>query len=242
MTKESRHILFFILSVVSVLISSSCVSSKVANSQNNSNLPHLDMYKGACFGQCPSYRVSVYPDGTALFESRRFTDKVGVFTRKLTEKENKSLEQLMTVCNWESYINYYESQLPDLQMTAIRSGHYSVKFKENVPEELRVLSNVLEQVANNGQWTQISNGLDHQDFGQHEIIIKLKKARTAQELVSNLNISDLIVKKKISDHLNTYLLGYDAEKISDGQMFRLLKAHSWIEAVEFDIQLQLRED
>ena len=242
MTQDLRHASLIVLYAALVLILPSCVSSKVANSQNNLNLPYVDMFKGACFGQCPSYRVSIYQDGTALFESRRFTEKVGIFTRKLTTKEIKTIEQLMIVCSWDTYINYYESQLPDLQMTAIRSGQYSIKFKENVPKELMVLSKVLEQIANDGKWSEISNGSNNQDFGQHEIIIKLKKGRTAEELVNDLKLPELEVKKKVSDHMNTYLLGYEAEKISDGQMFRLLKAHSWIDAVEFNIQLQLRED
>ena len=242
MIHEFQHASLISIALVFVFSLSNCISNKMAYPQNNPNLPYLDMFKGACFGQCPSYRVSIYKDGTALFESRRFTEKVGMFTRRLSDNESRSIEQLMTLCQWETYIDYYESQLPDLQMTAIRSGPYSVKFKENVPEELRVLSNLLHQIATDGQWSQISNGSESQDFGQHEIIIKLKKGRTAQDLVNNLKLPELQIKKKISDHLNTYLIGYDSDKISDGQMYLLLKQHNWIEAVEFDIQLKLRED
>ena len=105
-----------------------CASLK---SGNSNTMPYLEYAKGACFGFCPSFRLSLYADGTLLFESRRFTKKEGVYTRQLTKKERSAVDQNYANADWESYKEYYESQIPDLQMITFESNGKKTRFREN---------------------------------------------------------------------------------------------------------------
>ena len=51
----------------------------------------ISMKKGACFGSCPVYTLSIYDGGYAHFEGKNYTDKNGSWLRELDKKTYKSL-------------------------------------------------------------------------------------------------------------------------------------------------------
>lgn len=230
----------FLLLILSLFMAA-CSSTKYS-AQSVYEGPSVELYKGACFGTCPIYRVSYYDDGTLLYEGRRFTERLGFHTRKATEEERRALRQNLQNMDWESYEPYYDSRLPDLAMSVIKKGDHTTKFKEEAPKELQVLGKLLEKIADDGSWEKISNFTDEEPPASNELIIKTKDNKDPAEIIKDISFSSLQVKKKISDHMATWLLHYDSQEVSPGQLYLALTSHPDVDMVEFDVQLKLREE
>lgn len=224
-----------------IIILVSCSGSKNLF-QNRANGPNVELYKGACFGECPVFRLSVYPDGTALYEGQRFTDRMGFYTRQLSEMELTALTQNLSNMHWDEYENYYESQLPDLAMTMVEHGNESFKFREEAPLELKVLSKLLNQMANQGEWEKIGHYEDTEDYMTNEFIITGSNDADISQIMGAFPGQTVKLKKKVSDHLNTWLVSYDNQKITPGQVYYAFISHPDIENVEYNVQLKLRDE
>ena len=63
--------------IISILISAcggskNITKDKDANEAGSSITPMYEFYRGACFGTCPVFRISIYTDKTAIYEGIRF--------------------------------------------------------------------------------------------------------------------------------------------------------------------------
>ncbi|MDX1685330.1 MAG: DUF6438 domain-containing protein [Saprospiraceae bacterium] len=218
-----------------------CTSSRNAF-QEKVQGPMVELYKGACFGTCPVFKLSVYEDGTILYEGHRFTERTGIHARKLNKKERETLHQILEGMDWSSYKNYYESQIPDLQMTVIEHGTQQYKFKEEAPHKLQVLGRFLDKIANEGSWERLAS-VNVDDVGMsHNLIVQVEESADIEQITDQLAWGQVEVRRKISDHMNSWLLRYDHQKISPGQLFIALSSHPEVVNIEFNAQLQLRDE
>jgi len=123
--------------VFTLLTSLACsTTQKVGSESSEMIIPELEFRLGACFGHCPVYHVSIYPDGSYIYEAKRFIETIGIFEGKLKDSEWKELRAKAEKYNWRSYKEYYESQIPDLPSVTYTYKGKKVSFKENGPEEL----------------------------------------------------------------------------------------------------------
>ena len=163
-------------------------------------------------------------------------------TATLSEKELNTLRHNLTNLRWESYNPYYESRLPDLQMTTLTRGPYTVKFKEESPIELRVFGDLLNAYAEIGEWIKLSGNGGDPDYIQNEITVQLKPGTTPEALLTSLGLSSLKINKVVSDSMNTWLFNYDSKMISPGQLYYALISDKNVLNAEFNIQLKLRNE
>jgi hypothetical protein len=209
---------------------------------SNAISPIIEMSKGACFGQCPTYRLSVYEDGTILYEGKRFTDRIGIHSRQLTDTEYSTIQHNLSNLRWDEYQEYYDSRLPDLQMVTMKKGAYTVKFKEDSPRELQVLSDLLSMYADQGAWDKLAHHGNAPDYIQNEITVQLKEGYSANDLLMDMQIASVSIHKEVSATMNTWLLKYDNQEISAGQLYYALQQSPKVLKVEFNVQLKLRDE
>ena len=181
-----KQILPTVLACSIIFLASCSVSNKSMRYQASS--PVIEMNKGACFGQCPIYRLSLYSDGTVLYEGLRFTDRVGIYSRNLTSSEQRTLDHNLSNLSWDSYKGYYESRLPDLQMITLSDGIHTVKFKEECPVELEVLSNLLSKYADSGNWEKLADHSTSPDYTKDNVTVQLVDGHTANEVIQDLQL------------------------------------------------------
>jgi len=218
----------------------SCGTTQKVNSPSTS-LVDIEMYKGVCFGQCPVYRISLFSSDMLLYEGIRFTDKLGVWTRDITESERSNINDLLSICSEESYKAYYESRLPDLAPTVLyfnkngeRTSH---KFKEEAPDELIMLSQALDKIAQSGLWTLEKRWEESPEYLKDQIIVQVANSKI-EDILKSYQQYALRMEKEISP--TVYVIEYKSEMISPGQLFMKLKSDNRVTDVEFKQKLELR--
>lgn len=65
----------------------------------------VTLERGACFGACPIYKVTIYTDGTVVYEGERFVEVEG---RQTTNIEPEVVEQLVAGFEAAGYFDWQD--------------------------------------------------------------------------------------------------------------------------------------
>ncbi len=125
----------------------------------------VTLERGACFGNCPVYKVTIYTDGTVVFEGENYVDVEG---QQTTTIEPEVVEQLVAGFEEAGYFEW-EDEYTDMDITDLatittsvtRNGetkqitHYA--GDSSAPVELPYLEAWIDLAAYTSQWTGVSN-------------------------------------------------------------------------------------
>ncbi|MCX8111896.1 MAG: DUF6438 domain-containing protein [Bacteroidia bacterium] len=70
---------------------------------------YISVARTGCYGRCPIDKVELLPDGTVRYYGERFVDRVGVYTRRISDKERSELYQLLREGRFEAYKDVYDN-------------------------------------------------------------------------------------------------------------------------------------
>ena len=138
----------YLMLVAALLLTvGACRSQKNAQAR----IPVLTIEKTPCFGRCPTYKASIYEDGTMLFEGKQFVTKEGTYEFQASaEQVAQWLEEArqMGYFQWE---DEYPTQTTDIPST-ITSVHLYGQTKQivaidNVPPALRAFQQQLHEAV-----------------------------------------------------------------------------------------------
>lgn len=121
----------------------------------------LTLDRTACFGTCPIYRVTIYTDGTVVYEGERFVEVTGEQT---TTIDPEAVEQLVAGFEAAGYFEwndeYTEMRVTDqpyITTSVTRGGETKqiVRYAgdANAPLALPYLENWIDLAARTSQWT-----------------------------------------------------------------------------------------
>ena len=124
----------------------------------------ITLERGACFGSCPVYRVTIYTDGTVTFEGELFVQTEGTHT---TTIEPAVVQQLLAsfeeagYFDWEDeYTEMNEGDLPTIITSVTRDGETKRITRytgdSNAPLELPYLETWIDMAAYTSQFTGTS--------------------------------------------------------------------------------------
>ncbi len=114
-----------------------------------------------CFGACPVYTVTIYTDGTVVYQGERFVDVTGEQTANI---DPATVDQLVAgfeaagYFDWnDDYTDMHISDLPTITTSVTRDGETKqiVRYAgdDSAPLALPYLENWIDIVANTQQWT-----------------------------------------------------------------------------------------
>lgn len=131
---------------LSILLSLLLVSCNSAKSIQN-NEPLLFLQKTACFGACPIYKATIYPNGKILYVGEKFTPYTGEIETQLSNKDLKQLIQEFEAINFEQYSSHYvNDKISDIPSTIIQyKGKQVVIRAFKVPPKLTALISKTEK-------------------------------------------------------------------------------------------------
>jgi hypothetical protein len=116
--------ILILLSVLFIIDLSSChTSKKVTTNTSATDVPFISMERTGCFGKCPIYKVSIYGNGSVVYEGVRYTEKTGKFCGSLTHSQIVSLKALLDSAHLFEMKNEYPgdgrapADLPACKMT-----------------------------------------------------------------------------------------------------------------------------
>jgi len=211
----------------------------------------IELKKNPCFGGCPIYALKIYTDGFAEFEGKRFTNKLGKFTKQLPKSTVEELVKEFNAVGFMEMDNLYPGKVPDLPKTNI-IYYPNVNTKKEVtgddyrPENLLALDKKLVDIAMTEDWTLIEKSPHSDELPKYviknEIIAKFDKKIDIPDYIRSQSAYKLDIVKNLSRSQGIWLLTYDTTKISPAQMLIKLKEAPEIEEAEFNKNLSNRRE
>lgn len=150
------------LILVAVLM---CISALQACAQSDESVSKISLQRTACFGVCPAYSVSIYPDGLVEFHGERFVASVGDFSHSVNPANFDRLVQFAREIDFFSFAAEYRVRIEaDNSVTAVsdlpsrittvetESERKSVLNYFAGPQELEDFENLIDQLTDSARW------------------------------------------------------------------------------------------
>jgi hypothetical protein len=131
-------------------------------------VPVITLERTVCYGTCPAYKLTIFDDGTVMFEGKEFVKHSGTHTGQISKSD---LDKLIDEFEKVDYVNLADNYVDDPKNcpeqwtdnpTAITSLDWQGKKKTirhyygcrgaKVLEQLTALENKIDEVVNTNRW------------------------------------------------------------------------------------------
>jgi hypothetical protein len=236
------YISFFAFTIS--ILAFSCKSNKSMKNIDKDEVK-FSLKKSACFGKCPTYKLTINHGGYATFEGVANIDKLGIYGKQISKDQFKLLKKAFENSNFETYPTKFQSQIADLPTNTIGfhngKSFKEISGKEERPEQVMQLQFLLEKVADSGNWTllQSQKEVDHSRKPEvvniySEVIIEPVPGTLIRGWLESMDKYGVRLIKKIAPTLNLYLITYDDATISAEEFLKVLKRDDSIKSAEFN--------
>lgn len=114
--------------------------------------------KGACYGKCPTYELTINTDGSMVFVGERFVEKEGRHTKSISIEEVNKLGNTFKDAGFFTMEDTYDGNVTDLPTVIIQCSEGEttkrIKSRFDSPEKLDELQKKLEAIAESDGWTK----------------------------------------------------------------------------------------
>lgn len=247
MEKNSKGLAFFVVVFIVLCCIISCcvlaatmlfnsdfdsdVNFSVGDSEySNYDKAEITLERGACFGFCPDYVLTITETGDVIFEGRNFVTNPGK-TENYTISESKvskiinEFEKVNFFDLEDEYVDPYVTDLPSTTLSLrLDSKFKSIKLyglDNTVPQELIDLADFIDDVAGTEEYTKTPNNLIPDEDSNQESSSDRDSER--QAVLENLNtllqeyyLATSEYPENIDLYTNLALIGkgYDAKSLS----------------------------
>jgi hypothetical protein len=137
-----------------------------AHAQESDASIAITLERGACFGTCPMYTLTIYDDGTVIYEGENFVTVTGEQTSQIDPATVELMVEAFVNAGYfdwnETYLTQTVSDLPTIITSVTHNGetHQIVRYTgDTAPLALPYLENWIDVMANTGLWTGVQR--DH---------------------------------------------------------------------------------
>jgi hypothetical protein len=155
-----KKYLLVVVAMSLLLVSAAGCTEMLTAASNDLDDMVITLERTACFGFCPVYTLTIYGNGTVIYEGEEFvTTKGRVETTINQEKITQLISEFEAVDYFSLNDGYVEHTITCAQ-TVITSITIDGKTKTiehyhgdlNAPEQLTELENKIDQIVNSKQW------------------------------------------------------------------------------------------
>ncbi len=107
----------------------------------------ISINRGACFGTCPIYFISIFSDQSAIYHGKKFVEKIGEIEFKLSEEEINSILQKANKINYCQLEDEYFEHISDLPRTYVQIFDKKVLDYYGAPKELKELEELIDNIC-----------------------------------------------------------------------------------------------
>ena len=172
-----KYILFAII-LASALIS--CKSSKNAADASSDKIEATDtsatgtpdaeeaqiersvfttIHRGACYGSCPTYKMTIYTDKSVEYEGIRAVDLIGKYTSTISQKE---YDQFIETAEFIDYMNLddvYDGPITDIPGTrtsiVLDGVRKEVYRRYQYPKRILKFEELFDNVMKSAKWEKV---------------------------------------------------------------------------------------
>jgi hypothetical protein len=230
-----------------ILALSGILGFSISNYAQEIDLPEFSMSKGMCYGSCPEYTLEIYKSKYMLFKGLKNTNRLGTYKKELTISEYKTICKAFKKSKFSSYLDFYESRVPDLPSVSItyHKKNKTITGKLERPQTILELEDLLSQYAENkDSWVLFEkpkgSAEELQKEGSMEIIIHVSNELDVASWIKRYHQYKMQLVKKIAPNLSYYLINFDVSKISADQMLLTLKKDPEVKGAQFNAEIKPR--
>lgn len=136
----------------------------------------ISLQRTTCFGTCPSYEITIYENGTVVYEGRDFVGAIGTRKTNIGEEKVQQLVAKIESIGYFSLQDNYVEVMATCNSSAItyvkigekekRISHYNGDF--NAPGELFSVEEAIDEMVNSRQWIEAC-GFWYPYFCEHHL-------------------------------------------------------------------------
>jgi Domain of unknown function (DUF6438) len=122
----------------------------------------ISLERGACFGSCPIYKVTLRSDGTATYDGERFVDRIGEYQAQIDLNDYSRLAGFVEragFLEWnDEYVNENITDLPNYYLTVVADGATKTVHQYGVdePPDFWVIAALVDFLADRTDWTSVA--------------------------------------------------------------------------------------
>jgi len=205
----------------------------------------IEMSKGACYGTCPIYTMTIHKNGITKFVGENFCEKIGPHIAQLSEDQIKILKQHISGIQVDELPEKFESMIADLPGTKITfhkedGTSKSVWWNMDAPENLNDLSVFIDTYRADLTW-QVDNDAPLPEGAiENQFMIFLKEGVSASDFAKQYSEYDFLPKREIIPEDFYWLFEFDTSKITPHEMYILLRKSEKIQNVQFNNKVSER--
>ena len=140
------------------------------SANQNTSGDQITLERGACFGTCPVYQLTIKSDGTVAFDGKRFTKTTGNATGKISQNDFRALVSEFEKINYFSLPDAYTPGTKECprMITDMPSADTSIRLKgrmksvahyygcgtEGALAQLTALEKKIDEVVGIEKWTK----------------------------------------------------------------------------------------
>jgi hypothetical protein len=129
----------------------------------------VTLRRGACFGSCPIYEVTLAADGAATWHGERFVDRIGDYQGRVDQNDVGRLTRFISragFLGWEpEYVadvtdlpNYFLTVVTDEQSKTVR------QYGVDEPADFWVIAALVDHIAEAADWTAVAPAGECRDW------------------------------------------------------------------------------
>jgi hypothetical protein len=113
----------------------------------------------ACYGQCPMYKFSIYNSGYAVYEGKRFVEKLGKYEAHLNASVLEELKTKAKAINYFGFKDEYPKTASDFPATktaiVLDGKRKDIMNGTGAPSALKEFEKYLDSVKDGAEWRQV---------------------------------------------------------------------------------------
>lgn len=221
---------FLLLTLVSTWFSCKSASSAGAGAPVGvDTIPLVALQTAGCFGFCPVYTVTVYPDGRAQYFGAQNVELDGEAVFQLTADELRTLKASVDAANLWQYPDRLPSQVADAPFNTLRvfradGTAKSVSGSIDRPQALLDLEKQIKGIGK-AHGLELVRGVNPNDpsrANRREVVVLLKEDLNAGNWIAQLNDLKVQLVRRLGEP-NRWVLAYDAGQIDEARLLERLK-------------------
>lgn len=121
----------------------------------------ITLRRGACFGTCPIYEVTLNADGTATWDGERFVDLLGQYEGEVDLNDYRRLAAFVLRAGFLDWKPEYVADVTDLPdyIVTVEAGGQTKSVRQNgvdEPPDFWVIAALVDHLAGAINWTTTS--------------------------------------------------------------------------------------
>lgn len=164
-------VIFFTFGLVGCKSSRNASKETMSNSEPSSVLTGGDevnqneptafatIHRGACFGNCPTYKMTIYTDKSVEYEGIRAVDLIGKYTSTISQKE---YDQFIETAEFIDYMNLddvYDGPITDIPGTrtsiVLDDVRKEVYRRYQYPKRILKFEELFDNVMKSSKWEKV---------------------------------------------------------------------------------------